>query len=239
MDNTFHYFTELPSELRDQIWNLAIRPARPGVQIFKLYSPETKRSVGNVMDVVFNYYSIYNNYRIAIPDCDDKNQSTYLIDGALWNTCKESRRVMEQKFKSTRGSREMVSHMREQREQDAPIIGYFKNYAGDTCYFTLQDPAMIDWERLDMEIPLGSSTWGFQGRRNIALEYKTEWGLQLGKGIDELFNVTIIRKIVRMAIDSEGFFAIWLVDYNLRRKRSVAASTPNGEKPQTFYARNH
>ncbi|RSM01994.1 hypothetical protein CDV31_011077 [Fusarium ambrosium] len=180
MDDTFHYFTELPSELRDQIWNLAIRPARPGVQIFKLYSPETKGSVGNAMDVVFDYYSIYDNYRIAVPDCDDKNQSTYLIDGALWNTCKESRRVMEQEFKSTRGSREMVSHMPEQREQDAPAIGYFKNQAGDTRYLTvlphqdlflfqLKDPAIIDWERLDMEIPLGSSTWGFQGRRNIAL----------------------------------------------------------------------
>ncbi|RMJ17703.1 hypothetical protein CDV36_002594 [Fusarium kuroshium] len=236
MNDTFHYFTELPSELGNQIWNLAIRPARPGVQIFKLYSPETKGSVGNAMDVVFDYYSIYDNYRIAVPNCDDKNQSTYLIDGALWNTCKESRRVMD--------------HMPEQREQDAPAIGYFKNHAGDTRYLTvlphqdlflfqLKDPATIDWERLDMEILLGSSTWGFQGRRNIALEYKTEWGLQLGKNMAELYNVPIIGNIIRMAIDSEASLAIWLVDYNLRRKRNVAASISNGEKPRTFYARNH
>ncbi|RSL45381.1 hypothetical protein CEP51_016091 [Fusarium floridanum] len=55
----------------------------------------------------------------------------------------------------------------------------------------------------------------------------------------ELYNVPIIRNIIRMAIDSEASFAIWLVDYNLRRKRSVAASISNGEKPQIFYARNH
>lgn len=257
MDGTFHRFPELPWELRDQIWNLAIRPARPGVQVFKMYSPEKDKiynpekdkMISNAMDVVFDYYSVYSDYRIAVPDRDDNNLSTYCIDGALWNTCKEPRRVIERKFKSPRGSREMVSLIDEQGEPDAPATGYFKDYDGATQYLTvlpnqdlflfqLEDPGTIGWGNLDTEVPLCSPTWGFKGRRDIALEYKPEWGLQLGKGMAELYHEPpIIQELVRMAIDSYNPSTIWLVDYNLRCKQGVAMEE-GIEEPRVFYARD-
>ncbi|RSL42164.1 hypothetical protein CEP54_015580 [Fusarium duplospermum] len=251
MSGTFHCFNQLPWELKNMIWNFALRPSRPGVQIFNLHNRETDGPVENEMDVAVHDSYPYSNYRIAVPNCDNNNPSTYLLDGGLWTACKESRLVMERRYKSPRGSCQMVKNMQD-KQPDAPATGYFKDHDGGSRYFTvlprqdlflfqLNNPATIDWEWLNEEIPLGSSTCGYRGRRNIALEYKPEWGLQLGKNMAFLHTLAIVKTFVRMAIDSESYVFIWIVDYNLKRKRSVVRSTSSdsGREPRTFYARDH
>lgn len=251
MEGTFHRFAELPWELRDQIWNLAVRLSRPGVQIFKLYDPETEPYLNNAMDVSFDDYYRHNNYGIAIPDRNDNNSSAYLVDGGLWTVCKESRRVMEHRSKSQRASREKINHMQPQNKPDALATGYYKDHDGNSHYFTvlpyqdlflfqLEDPATIDWEQFPGEIPLGASIWRFHGRLNIALEFKPEWGLQLGGRINKYERLPIVETFSRMVMALGASSYIWLVDYNIRRKQAMAgeeSSTPNKE-PTAFYARD-
>ncbi|KAF4961146.1 hypothetical protein FGADI_382 [Fusarium gaditjirri] len=79
-------FSDLPREIRDMIWPLVLRDNHPGVYIFGLFSgilsePSPDRYFANL-------------------DKDRKNEniSTYLIDGAMWNTCKESQLAIEKHF---------------------------------------------------------------------------------------------------------------------------------------------
>ncbi|KAK3386488.1 hypothetical protein B0H63DRAFT_467860 [Podospora didyma] len=36
---TFHYFPDLPKELRDKIWDMALRPGRPAAHFFTIFDP--------------------------------------------------------------------------------------------------------------------------------------------------------------------------------------------------------
>ncbi|KAM0421447.1 hypothetical protein ACHAPT_010801 [Fusarium lateritium] len=78
--------------------------------------------------------------------------------------------------------------------------------------------------------------WGYQGRLNIALEYKPEWGLELGKDLLNERSVDILDPFVRMTMDTQDSMDIWIVDYNLRRKHDVAVEASSTELV-TFYAR--
>ncbi|UPK92455.1 hypothetical protein LCI18_003390 [Fusarium solani-melongenae] len=138
--------------------------------------------------------------------------------------------------------------MEDQNEPDALATGYFKDHNGISHYFTvlpyqdlflfqLKDPAKIDLEQLPGEIPLGASIWKFHGLLNIALEFKPEWGLQLGSRNNTYKILPIIDTFARMAMALGASSCIWLVDYNIRRKQVLAgeeASTSN----KTLYARD-
>lgn len=104
MATSFHQFGDLPWELRDQIWNLAVRPACPGIQIFKLYNREDTGALEKMRIMVLDedYADAHHDHQLIIPGSDESNISTYLIDGGLWTACKESRRVMERRFTPNR-----------------------------------------------------------------------------------------------------------------------------------------
>ncbi|GAB1320057.1 hypothetical protein MFIFM68171_10267 [Madurella fahalii] len=94
----FHPFPRLPKEIRDIIWDFAIRPSMPAAHYFTIFRPHSYRewaAIGKDMAVVGDWPLC----ALAAPYCEEKrarswtssNPSAYLIDGGLWTACKESR----------------------------------------------------------------------------------------------------------------------------------------------------
>ncbi|OBS28431.1 hypothetical protein FPOA_02369 [Fusarium poae] len=84
--STFHPFSRLPFELRQQIWEEACLPSGPlerGIQYLFLTADGLVASPRN-----------WSQTSKQDPS-DLRNKSAYLIDGGLWNACKESRQVIE------------------------------------------------------------------------------------------------------------------------------------------------
>ncbi|KAH7152764.1 hypothetical protein EDB81DRAFT_945720 [Dactylonectria macrodidyma] len=119
MHDEFHRFLELPWELREDIWRLAIRPAYPGVHVFTIYNSRFDKdaSLNEIQDIVTTHEG-YPKTRLAAPRWGSRaigdtfnsrehtaswtcnNPSTYLIDAGLWTACKESRFIIERAFNS-------------------------------------------------------------------------------------------------------------------------------------------
>ncbi|RSL41833.1 hypothetical protein CEP54_015697 [Fusarium duplospermum] len=241
MAAVFHQFGDLPWELRDQIWNLAVRPACPGVHVFKLYNHKEAEDLEKMRHMVLDKDDAHVAHQLIIPDSDESDISTYLIDGGLWTACKESRHVMERRFIPN----QKPEYKQLRLEEDASATGYFIGHHGVPHYFTVlphhdlflfqvRDLAIIDWGQIDAQIPLGSSVRGYQGRLNIAVEYKPEWGLQLGKAFPDYEDLDIYQTFLRMAMDTTASYTIWLVDHNLRRKPEIPGS--RREDPMAFSA---
>ncbi|KAK3291174.1 uncharacterized protein B0H64DRAFT_409989 [Chaetomium fimeti] len=115
----FHFFPRLPWELREKIWKLVIRPAEPGVHVFRLCSQghSSRKSEHRA-------FTDQDDRRpclwwLAAPQCLPKgvdfspasreaapiswtlnNPSTYLIDSGLWTACKESMLIIEREFQA-------------------------------------------------------------------------------------------------------------------------------------------
>ncbi|WAO94851.1 2EXR domain-containing protein [Fusarium falciforme] len=250
MDGTFHRFSDFPWELRDMIWNFALRPSVPGVHIFKLYNSKTDDGVHKNIDV-FNPYD-HITLRLAVPQSNKSsitrnrnNPSTYLIDGGLWTACKESRLVMKRKFNCHKWKSSLENGILLRSEiietrMDMAETSYFACHNGHTHFFTVfphrdifilrpQNLETIDWSEFHWDIELGSYRRGFGGFQNIALEYNPEWGYDIED------------KIVDMAMNA-GFhssgLSIWIVDYTLRRRDSAAVgqkTTSHGDESVAFH----
>ncbi|EEU43413.1 uncharacterized protein NECHADRAFT_82684 [Fusarium vanettenii 77-13-4] len=231
MNDTFHRFLDLPWELRDMIWNFAIRPALPGVHIFNVYHPKKDDGVNRNMEI-FHPHECYDSNRLAAPRSsefsagvteDYSNPSTYLIDGGLWSACKESRLVMKRKFSGVKGRTfyddyKSSTPMLFKWELGVPATGYFTAQHGDVHYLTVfphrdlfilrpQNMDTIDWDDLTSRLPLASATDGLGPARNIALEYNAEWGFEM---IDKLFEILF----------EDGLVNFWIFDRRLRRRHS-------------------
>ncbi|KAI1408228.1 hypothetical protein F5Y13DRAFT_172891 [Hypoxylon sp. FL1857] len=159
MASTFHPFPRLPKELRDQIWDMAIRPDRPGAHFFStVYGSNRKEeTVDNHFMVIKTPlpYKVNSNFRIAAPGFPPlsrttlswvaNNPSMYLFDSGLWSACKESRSRMMWRVKPelwTRGAlgeqfKGWPLHMfPDELIRDMPATGYF--HAGEGVrYFTV------------------------------------------------------------------------------------------------------
>ncbi|KAI3398628.1 hypothetical protein diail_8813 [Diaporthe ilicicola] len=107
----FHHFSGLPRELRDPIWDMAIRDGDPTVHFFTLYDHfEDSDSVvdpAKKVHVISETCSPFFDVGFAAPrsrgsdqlSWTDGNISTYLSDSGLWTACKESRERMLKYFK--------------------------------------------------------------------------------------------------------------------------------------------
>ncbi|KAM0544695.1 hypothetical protein ACHAPJ_011682 [Fusarium lateritium] len=245
----FHHFSDLPRELRDEIWKSVIRPTRPGVHVFRIYHSKLDNATG-AQCVAHLYY--FHDQHLAAPlwnryfgnadaHCSDKNVSTYLIDGGLWTACKESRMIMENHFKT--------SEWKSQRKYDTMVpVGPGPPkalYKPATFYFSGKTPhyftvlphrdlfvlqadnlKSIDWANIDHDISIGSSVKGFSGLCHIALEYDDKWGTQLLEaGYDDV--TPIVRILTHLAYGPNGADKIWLIDHNLKRKEDAPVFKEN------------
>lgn len=112
----FHRFTLLPRELRDQIWDHALRHNTPGVHFFSTHAPSRIDPAAVEDSMVVKPFE-YQGRPAATPHrgiltlsaprhrCDgerswsSRNDSTYMVDSGMWTACRESRDRMLRHFK--------------------------------------------------------------------------------------------------------------------------------------------
>ncbi|KAF5722324.1 hypothetical protein FMUND_2835 [Fusarium mundagurra] len=222
---TFERFTELPRELRDQIWTLAIRDDHPGAHIFGQYVTGSRRIQSRdsiCVDLAESswrrYFESLNEYR------SDENISTYLIDGGLWAACHESRCIMERHFKQSKrqlAPRHPYDHRRSFSQEELfkkATSGYFEGTPLERVtvfplrdLFILQheDLDKIDWNGIDYELALASLREGFYGVNHIVMEYDRAWAD--GSRKDDII-FTFLQACVGVT------YTLWFIDRSLKRK---------------------
>ncbi|KAI7785622.1 hypothetical protein LA080_006642 [Diaporthe eres] len=141
-------FSDLPQELRDIIWEQAVRPERPGVHVFTVHDADedthlvgspwsVKRSTdisndgipgSSLLPPKFDPISVLE---FAAPRCrpdgnlswTQRNPSTYMEDSALWTTCRDSRRYMIRRFRPAETSRRIVREQTSQTHRQLSASG--------------------------------------------------------------------------------------------------------------------
>ncbi|WZH45418.1 2EXR domain-containing protein [Fusarium acuminatum] len=219
---TFRRFTELPREIRDRIWTLAIRDDRPGVHIFGQYKTGSHRIEswgGTSFDLVAPSWSRY--FESLDEHRSDENISTYLIDGGLWTACHESRSIMEKHFKQSERQSNLRPHNKygvtssEKELFKRATSGYFDCAPLEIVtvfphrdLFILQhdDLEKVDWLCLGHEASMASTREGFSGVGHIAIEYDRSWG----DGID------IDYELLHGCVGAQ--YTLWFIDRSLKRK---------------------
>lgn len=251
MATTFHRFSYLPRELRDEIWRFAIRTTRPGVHIFRV-DDQSKTSDSTSLASFFagGYLTEPSRdqyFHNPNTDCGDRNVSTYLIDGGLWTACKESRLQMEKRFQSSE-----IDYLRRQQSGRVvfqlwlmPETGYFTSSGGARRYFTVLpcrdlfvlQPDLLnkihwDWKGLIIHVEL--SKWF----RHIAIEYDPEWAVRLRQDSQHEGAQRIVQALTSFSLDAYGNARLWLVDHSIKRKKDAPAfkEVPSGNSTNAFYA---
>ncbi|KAG6365766.1 hypothetical protein INS49_007377 [Diaporthe citri] len=119
----FHPFGGLPKELRDCIWDMAIRDDDPSVHFFTIYDPQDDPPsvVNPAKKVHATRASCVPGFSIgfAAPrrrgsdqlSWTDGNLSAYLTDSGLWTTCHESRERMLRYFRPFKTSPQVSKRM--------------------------------------------------------------------------------------------------------------------------------
>ncbi|KAL1853094.1 hypothetical protein Daus18300_011922 [Diaporthe australafricana] len=121
----FNHFDDLPKELRDQIWDMAIRNDKPAVHFFTVY--DVWNDSDSVVDPAKKVHATADPYYhipmfrtgLAAPrdprgaklSWTDGNISTYLTDSGLWTACHESRERMVRHFKPYKTSPLISRHI--------------------------------------------------------------------------------------------------------------------------------
>ncbi|KAH6977819.1 hypothetical protein EDB82DRAFT_576223 [Fusarium venenatum] len=106
MLRSFENFRSLPLELQDEMWSSGIRPAKPGIHIFRLTSDyKSKLLMERHLEAPWAV-----KYRLSTPSegphpfrggtvsFAEVDPPTYLVDASIWNTCRQSRHVMKRKL---------------------------------------------------------------------------------------------------------------------------------------------
>ncbi|KAI1455752.1 hypothetical protein F4805DRAFT_459398 [Annulohypoxylon moriforme] len=114
---TFHLFAQLPQELRDIIWDAAIRPDVPSAHFFTAWNGEENKQHDDYStmadrSVVGRGHKHGVPCGLAAPRSDrtdpdtaswfDDNPSAYMVDSALWTACWDSREAMIRRFGNRR-----------------------------------------------------------------------------------------------------------------------------------------
>ncbi|KAH7195973.1 hypothetical protein DER44DRAFT_814623 [Fusarium oxysporum] len=215
MSTEFSLFSALLTELREEIWNLAIRPKRSGVHIFRVYSTymDHETSPEEVIHFSANEASFYGHERfelsLAVPlphkSLDGANKdgarmtSSYMIDTGLWTACHESRSMMKKAFLTIKNTRHGKVYI------PKPVMCCYHS-GGARFYFTMRPMS-------DLFILVGTAI--------------------LRRAYDELQGDGECPASDQIQGLQHNVFApcIWLVDYNLKRK----ANAPPHEG-ECFYA---
>ncbi|RBA21881.1 hypothetical protein FPRO05_00228 [Fusarium proliferatum] len=250
-ERTFPLFSQLPLELREQIYKMAMRPDKPGVQIFRVYDPEPDNPV-HARDIMGFSVTGASQRRWSLPPClscpprlalplwnkypdstnglSDHDISTYLIDSSLWTVCHESRSMMRRVFgvNDASSQRCLGSATAHYLSGSAPswITIFPKN---DLIVLQFDDMFKFNWiHLLDL---FHTKAWSFGGVLNLGIEYDVEWGIFHSER--ELFHLASCSLYVN----------IWLIDHNLKRregtppqKDSVELEYENPVLHASFYA---
>ncbi|KAI0837127.1 hypothetical protein F5Y06DRAFT_272053 [Hypoxylon sp. FL0890] len=154
---TFHPFSELPKELRDLIWDAAIRRDVPSAHFFTAWDGMHDASIfPNMVELSVAGRGVDHGVPcgLAAPRCNraephcaswfDNNPSVYMEDSGLWTACKESREAMIRRFGNHRvtyqkgplGKKAEAEYVKLPEFNDAPATGTMVQN-GKTQYFTV------------------------------------------------------------------------------------------------------
>ncbi|KAF6825028.1 hypothetical protein CMUS01_09983 [Colletotrichum musicola] len=251
-----------PPDLGREIWELAVRPSECGVH----FSMNDWYSLANGdQGSVYDVEPHTTGPLIAAPGFPTElswvkdNPSTYLVDAGLWTACRESRAVMETRFRTAywrkkrqrrrkRKSGRRPSTISMYRHEDGPGLACFRQGNEDwTCaVFPHRDlfcfrgvpAASVDVHYdLGWHSPFGSRWLGFGGLRRVAFEFDETWTFDHGKdrikdlvGLDDPRGVFL--ETLDQIVESEGTsgMRLFLIDYGLRLKPGASAwQTFHGE----------
>ncbi len=149
----FGGFGKLPRELRDEIWDLAIRDDHPGAHFFSIsaghFSPTVHWTVFGYNDThgmrQFARLLIsaprYSGITAAGPLWTTNNPSTYVRDSGLWTACRESREAIQKSCARSRYA--LVSNFEPGR------TGLLINGEGRKQYFTVFIQDLIIFQPLN------------------------------------------------------------------------------------------
>ncbi|KAF4495331.1 hypothetical protein FAGAP_8536 [Fusarium agapanthi] len=229
MPTEFHLFSALPTELRQEIWNLAIRPKEPGVHIFQVYgtywdhlTPEAIRFShhkvrlrGRDRDELGLAVPLPHEGSACVNKPSAKSVSTYMIDAGLWTACHESMTMMRKAFPRPRSIE--CGKVRVPK----PVMGYYIS-GGAPFYFTINPahdllilrPNSTDFSLEDSDQALSYFI------SHIGIEYESDWGPQLYEENHNDGECLAFDQILTL-FESWIPRLPWLVDYNLKRKASA------------------
>ncbi|KAG8676431.1 hypothetical protein FPOAC2_02525 [Fusarium poae] len=235
--STFHHFSRLPFELRQQIWEEACLPSGPlerGIQYLVLTADGLVPSPRNWAQTSKQDPS------------DLKNKSAYLIDGGLWNACKESRQVIEKHTHS-----EAWVHLRNEAiDEDESFNSYKPGWDSGTSAI---HPATIEIEddteewhmlaypsqdifciKLDATMPIPEEiedSWlytffsrnsdGYSCRPdNIAFEFDQSWMVDSEMRYRDMTREHSVRGYWALLVDGQLVYeprrALWIIDKNAK-----------------------
>ncbi|KAF5582789.1 hypothetical protein FPANT_8394 [Fusarium pseudoanthophilum] len=232
-ERTFPLFSQLPPELREQIWKSAIRPDKPGFQTFRVYHPELDNPV-NAVDI--HGFTLEDGcrqvrqnepaclYRLALPvrnkypnSTDGSSYhdiSTYLIDSSLWTVCQESRYMMRKVYGSSdeysKGHLESATAHYLSGSAPSYITIYPKN-----DLIVLQFDDILEFDSRCLLGLFQERTWGPVGVLNLGIEYDINWGM-----VPSEHGNAVLRRLFYFA-SSCTFVNVWLIDHNLKRREGT------------------
>ncbi|KAF5592921.1 hypothetical protein FPCIR_5604 [Fusarium pseudocircinatum] len=232
MPTEFALFSALPTELREETWNLAIRPNKPGVHIFRVYGTfHGHRTLPqDVVHFSTDGYFFRGRSRdelgLALPrpdnglTCPNKPSansiSTYVIDTGLWTACHESRSVIKKAFLAVtdvpRWDRKYVNKS---------MTGYHL-FEGVPTYFAVRpqiDLFLLRPDSTDFTIHCIDEAL-CHDFAHIGFEYQSEWGRQLYEDDHNRGECLAFDQIAYLSSNA-SWPCIWLVDYNLKRLMEV------------------
>ncbi|KAG4257828.1 hypothetical protein FPRO04_11601 [Fusarium proliferatum] len=256
----FERFPELPRELRDHIWSMAVRDDRPGVHVFGQYDEAKRHKSGSRFlrsgDVVSGTWaapSWRRYFENLDKDLGDENISTYLIDGGLWTSCHESRLIMERRFEQSKRKHD-DEDTRPRRDRTKEVF----RKATTGCFdgtplhpvtvfphrdlFVLQfnDLKNVNWSLLGLEASMATSAEGFNGVRHVALEYDPKWWSVAHPRTTPLCVAEDVWEIMEGAFKMwPNVWKFWFIDRSLRRKKEAPAfkeTAEDGFEINAFYA---
>ncbi|KAK0641656.1 hypothetical protein B0T16DRAFT_449059 [Cercophora newfieldiana] len=222
MATQFRLFTMLPGELRDMIWDCAIRSAEPGAHFFATIDVRTVQhkhmfagSMGELS--LFRRAAPQGRtpgFQFRVDKADtfnhswtQNNPSAYLIDGGLWTACRESYLAMRRAF--PKGDQDVKSSWflrdRPRAYQHKPRkVQHFTIRPSQDLVIFQQPPGHSE----GFNQTLGIDSWGKAGIRNAGIEYHPNWGPDDTRIFREMVNI--------MAHDHTGSLAtLWFIDYSL------------------------
>ncbi|KAF4470141.1 hypothetical protein FALBO_2978 [Fusarium albosuccineum] len=256
MPASFHLFSRLPSELRNMIWQSAIRPKRFRAHFFQVAQmiPSWRVRLHPHQGIPRPSRGIASPAIPSAPCWTLSESSVCLIDGGLWTACKESRRVMEKEFTDDYwdqtgevgppGKEGYFGAWLLDNEASTPETCRFTGLNGRGRYVTMfpsQDLFILQLDSLDS---LGVAHFGSMslawpdGPRNMALEYGPNWeAVMRHTDIDTIRQLEPVKAIVQAVLESPSVWNTWLIDMSVKRKPDEAAMpVPNSSDRWVFYA---
>jgi hypothetical protein len=258
---TFHPFSRLPKELRDEIWALAIRPDGPAAHFFTIFDSSKDDEWAELSQLAIRY-PLAGRCSLAAPECvlDGPaprqfswvrgNRSAYWMDSGLWTACAESRDAILRRFKVAQRDREEAAADLEtfrETHPDAPARVSVTSDGERRCCLTHPrtdlfflrpfNATTAVWECLYYRVPIFNpeGTWT-PCVGHVGIDYDPDWPRQMSDPSSwaSWASPGTIGFAIRAATDGLSWAEnLWFVDYRIRRSpRGVLSTATAGGRRQ-------